>query len=247
MQFIFVIPVYNEVLQLDRLASSVYERLRKHPGSRLMLVNNGSSDGSQQAIKSLQERFPDFIQGLEVPHKGQGRAFKLAMQTLASETLPTDSWVIFSAADLPFGFSDLDQVESLPSAAHLIIGSKAHPRSAVRRGFKRALVSACYRCLRRLLLGMKSHDPQGSLFFRPALLSLHQDCSAPDFFFTTQFVYAVERSGHTILEIPIQLNSESRPSKINPLQDGWRVLKRTLRFALRHGRIGDKSRCSMLK
>src|SRR5690606_33068342 len=100
-------------------------------------------------------------------------------------------------------------------------------------GPARALMSGVYRMLRLALLGMKTRDPQGSLIFRARWLKLHALCPANDFFFSTQFVYFLEREGAEVVEVPIAMQPDLRPSRVRPVRDGWRVFKQILAFSLK--------------
>jgi hypothetical protein len=94
---------------------------------------------------------------------------------------------------------------------------------------------------------MKTHDPQGSLIFKAKWLKLHSLCSANDFFFSTQFVYFLEREGAEVVEVPIEMQPDFRPSRVKPLRDGWRVFKQILGFARREGRLKGQARHSLLE
>jgi dolichyl-phosphate beta-glucosyltransferase len=69
-----VIPCYNEEDRLDRGA---VETLLAPPEMRLVLVDDGSTDGTPAVLRSLGDRFPDRIQilGLEV-NSGKAEAVR---------------------------------------------------------------------------------------------------------------------------------------------------------------------------
>jgi hypothetical protein len=107
-------------------------------------------------------------------------------------------------------------------------------------------MSGIYRMIRFVLLGMKTRDPQGSLIFRAKWLPLFKLCPANDFFFSTQLVYFLERAGAEVVEVPIAMQPDFRPSRVKPLRDGWRVFKQILAFGLRNGRLKGQARHSLL-
>ncbi len=246
MSFVFVIPVYNEEEQVDALVAKLVPFLEGHPGSELLIADNGSIDGTWSRIERLKGKYPGLVDGIRVPEKGQGLAFRTAMAALEKRSFPSEKWVVFSAADLPFGFGDVDAILSGKAAADLVIGSKAHPKSQTPRGFARVAMSAVYRAIRFALLGMKTRDPQGSLIFRSKWLKLHALCPANDFFFSTQFVYFLEREGAEVVEVPISMQPDFRPSRVKPVRDGWRVFKQIFSFACHHGRLKGQGRHRML-
>lgn len=55
-----VMPVYNEVAILTPLTEAVQNALKEHCAEfQIVYVNDGSSDGSEQALDALAERFPE--------------------------------------------------------------------------------------------------------------------------------------------------------------------------------------------
>ena len=56
--------------------------------------------------------------------------------------------VVLTAADLPFGFTDLDAYLACSPRPAIAIGSKAHPQSRTRVPLQRRLMSESFRVLR---------------------------------------------------------------------------------------------------
>jgi glycosyltransferase involved in cell wall biosynthesis len=238
MIFVYLIPVYNEAEQIGPLIDELRPFLQSRPGSFLCLIDNASSDETWARIQEVEAKLPGLVLGMRTPKKGQGLAFRTAMAALMRRSLPEPAWVVCSAADLPFGFSDVAAVlEGKVGAADMVIGSKAHKRSSARRGWKRTFMSWAYGCARFFILGMRTRDPQGSLIFRPAWLRLHADCAADDYFFSTEFVYFLERARGAVLEVPVILRPDTRASRVKVLGDGLRMLKQLVSLRLRQGRL----------
>ena len=49
----FQVPVYNEEEALPGTARAIVERLAAHPGSELIMVENGSTDSSPELVERL--------------------------------------------------------------------------------------------------------------------------------------------------------------------------------------------------
>jgi len=96
---------------------------------------------------------------------GIGHAYDLGIrQALADITDTTEHWLVLTAADLPFGFSDLSHAVPFlgpGQTASLLMGSKAIPEQ-VHVSPERALASQVYRALRRIVAGMRSAIPRGA-------------------------------------------------------------------------------------
>lgn len=246
MRFIYVIPVYNEETQVEHLVERLGPFLRAHPQSVVWIVDNGSKDKTWSKILELKDSYKGLVNGLRVLEKGQGRAFREAMKELDRAGLDPEARVVFSAADLPFGLSDVECILRHGLTEDLVIGSKAHPESLAQRGLARELMSMFYRWLRFGLLGMQARDPQGSLLFKAKWLHLFGHCDAVDFFYTTQLVYWMEHEGASVVEIPVKTQQDFRPSRVRPLRDGWRVFRQIFHFAWTNGRVKAKTQHRLL-
>ena len=98
------------------------------------MVENGSTDSSPELVEELAaELASPEVAGCVAAHsaKGYGNAMRHGIDLATGELL------IITAADLPFGFSDLDAALALEPRPALMIGSKAHRDSGWRVSLKR--------------------------------------------------------------------------------------------------------------
>jgi glycosyltransferase involved in cell wall biosynthesis len=100
--FSYVIPVHNQVADLRRTVRLLVERLGHLPGSEVILVENGSTDGSGPLCLSLSAMFEgdDVAVRVTTSAKGLGFAWRRGIAIARGDTL------VLTAADLPFGFTD---------------------------------------------------------------------------------------------------------------------------------------------
>ena len=243
MPLVYVLPVHNEAAILARNVASLRQTLDAFAGSRILLAENGSGDPSLAIARELAAQPGSVpVQALTIASAGIGHAYDLGIrQALAEITDTAEHWLVLTAADLPFGFSDLNQaVPFLPPGqpVSLLIGSKAHPRSQVHVSPKRALASQVYRVFRRIVAGMRSGDSQGSIFLRLDLARrLVPLIESRDFFYSTELVFHAERLGVPIVELPVALQPEQRGSTVRPWRDGTSMLRSLLRQVHRWGRV----------
>lgn len=248
MWFAFVLPVHNEAETLagavDRIVTAFEERGLY---GEVLLVENGSSDASRDVAESLAgERGAVRIRAFSEAQAGIGWAYARGIRECANVE---GACVVLTAADLPFGFSDLDGVLSLArawsvdgsdslsssssSSSFVIVGSKAHPASRVEGRFGRGVLSRVYRSMRSVLLGMRVGDSQGTIFLGRALAqSLLVEVVARDFFFTTELLFHAERRGVVVDEVPVVYEGERRESTVRPLRHGAAMLVSMLRVRL---------------
>ncbi len=96
----FVVPVFNEAPNMDRLFAACAE-IHRELGSRyrvqFILVDDGSSDGTSAAAEKAAGGLPLVVLRLEV-NSGPGRAFAAAFSYLAPLLRDTD-WVVTIEGD----------------------------------------------------------------------------------------------------------------------------------------------------
>jgi len=243
MPLLYVLPVHNEEAVLAESVTRLRVVLGEHPGAAILLVENGSLDGSAALARRLSEiDHPVRVHAYSLPVAGIGHAYDRGIREALGLVGPSrNHWLVLTAADLPFGWSDLEQ--AIPhldaDAGPLLIGSKAHPRSVVRVSRQRVLATWLYRRLRRTVAGMRTGDSQGSIFLRLDVAArLVERVIARGFFYSTELVFHAERLRHPIIELPVTVAPEVRASTVRPLRHGSAMLLALLRTTLAWGRIG---------
>lgn len=232
MKFYYLVAAYNEERVLEKTVQELASIPQRFPGSEVLLLDNGSEDNTWSLCQKLARENP-WVSAFHNDDKGMGVAFKRGLLELQNKSIPPDSWIVFCASDLPFGFSDLDSFLALGTAAWneniLFVGSKRHPQSRVQRNWKRRLGSVIFEVARRLILQIKTKDTQGSLFLRGDQVALVKKLNSRDYFFTVELVYFAENAGK-VMEMPIRLRPELRNSNISILKDGLKSLRQLLSF-----------------
>ena len=218
-----ILPLHDEAAALEVGLASLREHLeglRVSDGLdyEILLVENGSSDGTFDVAT----RFADArTRVLRLEDRGLGLAIRRGIE---ESRMP---WSMFYAIDVPFGTGII--AESLRRAApigpSMVIGSKAHPDSHVRRPLARSLVSRALSLALRMLFGLGVGDTQGSqLFWTSAARSELARLRPPGAFFQVQLVLAMQRQGLPVVEIPVDYEERGRASRMKILRDSWRAL-----------------------
>ena len=101
-----IIPAFNERETLE----TIVERVRAVPCSKeILIVDDGSSDGTADLVALLGKKFPETVIGLfHETNRGKGEAIKTALRKVTGEV------VIIQDADLEY------HPEDFPAALHLI-------------------------------------------------------------------------------------------------------------------------------
>jgi glycosyltransferase involved in cell wall biosynthesis len=237
----YVIGVHNEEDALGDTTSRVVDRLRSMPGSEVILVENGSTDSSPTLVHELAQKFSDDHVSVraEVSPKGLGNALRRGMQVATADRM------ILTAADLPFGFSDLDAALALDEMPDVVVGSKTHPQSKVETSKLRDVMSFGFRTLRRAMFGLDIGDTQGSVNIERELARrILPRLRSEGYFISTEVVVVANHVGASVAEVPVDYSNPRPDSKVRPVSDSAEVLKSMwqLRAALRRDDAAQKSR-----
>lgn len=236
MKFYYLIAAYNEELILERTVRELEHLIKKYPGSEVYILVNGSNDRTWDVAQKLAKENQPWVSSFQNKEKGMGVAYRRGLQELRKKNISADSWVVFTASDLPFGFSDLESFIDLGPESwkeHLLyVGSKRHPKSQVQRNWKRRFGSMIFEVMRYVLLRIKTKDTQGTLFLRGDQLAIIDRLHSDDYFVTAELVYFSEKSGK-VMEMPVVLRPEIRSSKVSILKDGYKSLMQILKLRSR--------------
>jgi dolichyl-phosphate beta-glucosyltransferase len=242
---VYVVPLHNDATIVRATIARLSEKLAKYTefSSRVLFVENGSQDSTAAVARAACTEFHDLnTKVLSLTQAGIGHAYAAGLEAgvawLANDSIHLErAWLVLTASDLPFGFTDLDAFcKWLPaSGVGVAIGSKAHANSSRRSGALRAAATLAYRLARRTLVGMRTGDSQGSFFLRADVASeFAPQVVARDYFYTTELVYLLERKQRMPMELPVQLEPEVRISTVKPLRDGTRMLKALIKLRARN-------------
>ncbi len=219
----YVVPIYNEEDVIADTTARIVARLESLPGSEVVLVENGSTDSSPALVDRLAEQYSRGSVSVVAAHsaKGYGNAVRHGMSIATGEVH------LLTAADLPFGFSDLDAYLALAAPRpELVIGSKAHPDTVIANSRLRRVMSWGFRQLRRVTIGMRVGDSQGTIFLDADLSRrLQPHLTEGAYFFSTELIALAQRCDARIVEVPVDYSAPREGSKVKPLEDSIAMAK----------------------
>ncbi len=210
----YVIPVHNQIADLRKTVRLLVERLAHLPGSEIILVENGSTDGSGPLCLSLASALDSEEVAVRVTTsaKGLGFAWRRGMAMARGDT------IVLTAADLPFGFTDLDGYLGLLPRPRLVMGSKTHGASQIETPVMRRAMSAGFGMLRSRLIGLDI-DTQGSVLIERALAqAVLPRLRAGDFLIGAEINLWAVHLGVAPVEVPVVYTATGR-STVSPFRD----------------------------
>jgi hypothetical protein len=229
----YVIPVHNQIAELRKTVRLLVMRLGHLPGSEIILVENGSTDGSGPLCISLAAGLDSDEVAVRVTTsaKGMGYAWRRGMAMARGEML------VLTAADLPFGFTDLDGYLGLSPRPPLVMGSKTHRDSQIETPALRRAMSAGFGLLRAALIGLDI-DTQGSVLIQRSLAQvLVPRLRAGDYLIGAEINAWAVHEGVIPVEVPVVYTASGR-STVSPIRDS--VAMAAGLFSLRRRIAGER-------
>ena len=229
-----VIPAYNErsAIEGGRLVPVVTWCSRSDNPAELLVVNDGSDDGTEDALKA------GGFRSVDISHGGKAAAIIAGIREASGER------VLFTDMDQATPVGEADRLlDALDAGADIAIGSRGFSRPGAPPG--RYIMSGGHSLLRRFILGMKWRDTQCGFkaFRRGVALEVISKMRifgpsgwatsagpAVTSGFDVEFLLVAGRMGFRISEVPVVWRyQETR--RVGKVKDSWRGFRDLLAIA----------------
>lgn len=233
MQYSIVIPAHNEAENIEKFVSEFIARLPTNVRSVLrevIIVENGSRDGTLEACNRLHGRFPALVRVLSNQRGSYGEAIKRGMLECQGTHL---SILECDFLDANFVAASLELFKA--GRTRFIVASKRHPDAVDRRPLKRRVLTYVFNKILTASTGYPGTDTHGLKSIETALAKqLCVQSMTTDEIFQTELVLLAWRQGTKVHELPIQIRElRSSPVSIRRrfpmVLDTVRQLRRSLR------------------
>jgi dolichyl-phosphate beta-glucosyltransferase len=225
--FSIVIPAFNEEDRVGQTLRHALGYLREMtPESELIVVNDGSTDGTSDVVRDLfSEPGPIATRLLEhSPNRGKGAAVRQGL--LAAK----HSIALFSDADFSTPIEEAPKlIDPIASGeVDVAFGSRALDRNLIghRQPWRREQGGRVFNLIVRLATGLPFWDTQCGFkafrldVFRPIL----QQAKTDGFGFDVELLYLARKAGLRMREIAVRWN-HYEGSKVNVLRDSVRMVR----------------------
>lgn len=229
---IVIIPTYNEKENIENIIRKVFSL---DGGFDILIIDDGSPDGTAAIVKRLQQEFPERLHMIERPGKlGLGTAyitgFKWSIDKGYDYTFEMDADFSHNPEDLPRLY------QACKDGADLAIGSRyCDGISVINWPIGRIIMSYYASVYVRTVLGMKVYDCTAGFkcYSNKVLRTIDLDkVEMKGYGFQIEMKYSTYKLGFKITEVPIIfVNRKAGTSKMSGGIFGeafWGVLK--LRF-----------------
>ena len=235
-----IVPTYNERANLPALVDG----LMRHPGVRLMVVDDGSPDGTADLAEALGAAHPGRIEVLRrTGRRGLGRSYIDGIQRAITQPVEL---VCQMDADLSHDPGQLPALIAAAAGADVVIGSRYVPGGAiVNWPARRRLLSRFANIYIRAVTQLAARDCTSGFrcWRRDALAGLPLDRFISEgYAFLIEMLFVAARRGCRIREVPITFverrEGESKVSRAVLMESAitpWRLIagRETARKAAR--------------
>jgi dolichyl-phosphate beta-glucosyltransferase len=219
-----VIPCYNEEQRLPRTLDRIEGYFEaRHTSYELVLVDDGSRDGTRMIMDAAAERNRRVkVEGLP-QNRGKGRALAVGVSAATGdEILVTD-------ADLSTPIEELEKLQAaLDSGAGVAIASRALKGSRVEisQPFYRVLMGKVFNLVVQAVLLPGIWDTQcGFKLFRANVArEAFAALSTDGFGYDPEVLYYARKRGVAIAEVPVVWRN-SAPTKVSAIRSSLDMLK----------------------
>jgi glycosyltransferase involved in cell wall biosynthesis len=226
-----VIPVLNEAHVLERSVQTVRTFLEQSFAHRwrVVIVDNGSTDGTGDIAASLAARFDD-VAFYHLAKRGRGSAL------LHAWTRSTADVVCYTDVDLSTELAALPKIVDaiLVEGYDVATGSRLMRESQTRRSLKRELISRTYNLLVKAVLFTSFSDAQCGFkaVSRRVVQRVVPEVRDRGWFFDTELLVLAEKWGYRIKDVPV-LWIEDDDSRVRIVRTAWDDIKGVARVRWR--------------
>jgi glycosyltransferase involved in cell wall biosynthesis len=234
-----VIPVLNEAHVLERSVTTVRDFLSAnlaHCEWRIVIVDNGSSDGTDRVAQSLAEKHGD-VAFVRLQQRGRGRALRCAwMQSRADVCAYMD-------VDLSTELSYFPKLVAaiVEGGFDVATGSRLMRDSRIKRAAKREIISRTYNAMVKLTFFTRFSDAQCGFkaVSRKVVDEIVPMIEDQSWFFDTELLVLSEKLGYRIADIPIVWIDDD-DSRVKIVRTAWEDIKglARVRWTLWKGAFG---------
>jgi dolichyl-phosphate beta-glucosyltransferase len=224
-----VVPCYNEEQRLPRTIEQIERYLEgKHIEYELIVVDDGSVDGTRTIMDAAAERNPS-VRLEALPHnRGKGRALATGVGVARGDE------ILLTDADLSTPIEELEKLQAaIDRGAGVAIGSRAvrGSRVEVSQPVYRVLMGKAFNLIVQAVLLPGIWDTQcGFKLFRADVAHrVFAGLVTDGFGYDPEVLFRARRQGVKIAEVPVVWRN-SAPTKVSPIRSSFDMFRHVIRI-----------------
>ena len=212
-----VVPSFNEERRLSPTLESISKYIHdKHPDTEVIVVDDGSTDGTAAVAESWRDRIPRLR--LVSNSRNRGKGFSVRHGSLEA----CGDIVLFTDADLSAPIEEAEKLLAALKSNDVAIGSRAVDRTLieVHESRFREFAGIIFNRIVRLMLGLPFVDTQCGFkaFRRERCRIIFEQQTIERFGFDPELLYLARYHKLSVVEVPVRW-AHSPATKVNMMRD----------------------------
>lgn len=212
-----VIPAFNEKARLPRSLTRIREYLlHVQPASEIIVVDDGSTDGTVDVVRSVQKEAPELRLIINDRNRGKGYSIRAGMLAARGEI------ALFTDADLSAPIEEAEKLLAALRSADIAIGSRALDRSLIQihESRSREFAGILFNLMVRITTALPFTDTQcGFKAFRTDRTRvIFEQQAIEGFGFDPEILFLAKRHHLRIVEVPVVWAHDPR-TKVHMTRD----------------------------
>ena len=202
--FIIVMPAYNEEKNIERTISSWVPIIKNHPGSEILVINDGSKDKTADKLQGLAAKYK-FLKIIHKKNEGHGKTILLGYKKAISSS---HDWIFQTDSDGHFDPNDFYKLWGERKLSNCILGHR-HKR---KDGLHRIILSHLISIWIFILFGKYIKDPNipfrliKRTYLKEAIKIIPEGVFAPNIFLSI----LAAKHGYNLHHIPVKHKSTKK-------------------------------------
>jgi glycosyltransferase involved in cell wall biosynthesis len=188
-------PAFNEEKNIEHTVEYAIDICKQIADQfEIIIVNDGSTDGTGQKCEELMQRFPEIRTVTHMPNRGYGGALKSGFYAAKYE------YVVFTDSDGQFDFAQIRNFMPFLDQYKVVIGY----RKKRVEGFLRALNAKAWGTLVNILFGMQIRDVDGAFkVIHREIFEKIPPLEAEGALISTELLVKIKKYGYAIKQVPV--------------------------------------------
>ena len=224
-RFSLIVPCYNEVEAILSTLASLRLVLAGHGPYELIVVNDGSCDGSGELLRQAEAADPSLLVVHHPHNRGYGAALKSGIRRATSE------WIVITDADGTYPIHRIPDLVAQAQDADMVVGAR------IGADVKYPLVRQIPKILLKGYASYAAGTPipdinSGMRVFRRSVTMRFLKILPDGFSFTTSITIAMLTNNYEVVYLPISYGGRIGRSKIRPIRDTLTFVQLVLRTGM---------------
>lgn len=206
-QTTIIVPIYNEEKRAVTFLNELVEFCKSHNESyKIILVNDGSEDGTLSLLRLIEKSNNDLVQIISYQeNKGKGYAVRCAILTCMTE------YVIFIDSDGSISTNEIPKILEELENFDVVVGSRALKNSKVNQPIYRKLTAFIFNFLVNIIFSSSIKDNLCGIkgFNKQAAHILFSKLQTNRWIFDVEIFYRIRKEKFTLQQIPISWKYKS--------------------------------------